>query len=160
MSEHPGFVVVMAAVVSLGCTNAVDEPHFKITTKRDNDKVDFRIERDKTVFSVHSPFGISQTDVERSNKNWPDTVTLRLHLKGLENFSVRNDKVTLEAAVSSHDNQQSVRQWQDGMVSMKFRSIGIHSNSIQRCQKKASVAKNIEPESSEVGSDHWNWMLR
>ena len=64
----------------------VDEPPFKITTKRDNDKVEVKVEKDKTVFSVHSPFGISQAVIERTDEKWPDTVMLRLHLKGLENF--------------------------------------------------------------------------
>ena len=113
MLEHLAVVAVMAAVLSTGCTNAVDEPQFKITTKRDNDKIEGKAEREKTIFLVHSPIGISEAVIERSSNKWPDTVMLRLHLKGLENFKVTTGKVVLEAAVSSHDSKQPVRQWKD-----------------------------------------------
>ena len=112
MWEHLTIVAVMAAVLSTGCTDVVDEPQFKLTTKHDNDKVEVKVESGKTVFSVHSPFGISQTVIESTNGNWPDTVMLRLHLKGLENFKISNGKVTIEAAVSSQDGK--VRIWKDG----------------------------------------------
>jgi hypothetical protein len=99
-------------MLSTGCTDALKEMQFKITTKRDNDKVDVKVESDKGVFSVRSPFGISQTVIERTSGTWPDVVLLQLHLKGLENFKVTNGKITLEAAVSSQDGK--VRLWKDG----------------------------------------------
>ena len=110
MLEYLAIVAVMTAVLSTGCTNAVEEPQFKITTKRDNDKVEVNVEKDKTVVSVHSPFGISQAGIERTNEKWPDIVMLRLHLKGLETFKVTNGTVTLESAGSG----QGERQWKDG----------------------------------------------
>ena len=112
MWEHLTIVAVMAAVLSTGCTNTVKETQFKITTKRDNDKVEVQVESGKTVFSVHSPFGISQTVIERTDENWSDIVMLRLHLKGLENFKISNGIITLEAAVSSQDGK--LRLWKDG----------------------------------------------
>ena len=112
MLEHLAIVAVMAAVLSTGCTNAVDEPQFKITTKRADDKVEVKVEQDTTVFSVHSPFGISQTVIEPTDGNWPDIVMLRMHLKGLENFKVSNGIITLEAAVSSQNGH--VRFQKDG----------------------------------------------
>ena len=112
MFDHLAIVAVMAAVLSTGCTNAVDEPQFKITTKRDNDEVKVKVEKDTTVVSVHSPFGISQAVIERTDENWSDIVMLRLHLKGLENFKVSNGIITLEEAVSSQDGK--VRIWKDG----------------------------------------------
>ena len=112
MWEHLTIVAVMAAVLSTGCTDVVEEPQFKLTTKHDNDKVEVQVESGKTVFSVHSPFGISQIAIERKDENWPDIVMLRLHLKGLENFNVSNGIITIEAAVSSQDG--SVRLWKDG----------------------------------------------
>ena len=101
------FVAMMSAV-----TAGDDTPPYKITTKRDNDRVEVKAEKDKTVFSVHSPFGISNVVIERTGEKWPDAVMLRLHLKGLENFRVTNGKVKLEASVSSQDGK--VRLWKDG----------------------------------------------
>ena len=112
MLEHLVIVAVMAAVLSTGCTDVVKEPQFKITTKRDNDMVDVEVKDASMVFSVHSSFGISQAVIESTIGNWPDTMILQLHLKGLENFKVTNGKVTLEAAVSSQDGK--VRLWKDG----------------------------------------------
>lgn len=112
MLEHLAIVAVMAAVLSTGCTNVVHEPQLKITTKRADDTVDVKVEKDRMIFSVHSPFGISQADIERTDGNWSDIVMLRLHLKGLENSKISNGKITLEAAVSSQDG--NVRQWKDG----------------------------------------------
>ena len=37
---------------------------FKITTKRADDAVEVRADKDKTLFIVKSPFGISQADSE------------------------------------------------------------------------------------------------
>ena len=108
------FAIVVATILSTGCTNASEESQFRITTKRENDKIEVKAEKDRAIVSVHSAFGISEAVIERAGVNWPDTVILRLHLKGLEHFKVTNGKVTLEAAVSSHDNKQPVRQWKDG----------------------------------------------
>jgi hypothetical protein len=85
---------------------------FTITTKRADDAVAIQVEKDKILFSVKSPFGISQAVIERIDDKWPATVMLRLHLKGLESLRASNGKVTLETAVSVQDGK--VRMWKDG----------------------------------------------
>jgi hypothetical protein len=101
-------------ILSMAVTPATADktPPFKITTKRDNDNVVVKTEKDRVVISVQSPFGISQAVIEPTEAKWPDTVVLRLHLKGLENFQVTNDKMKLEASVSSQDSK--VRLWKNG----------------------------------------------
>ena len=89
-----------------------DSPPFKIQTKRNDDNVRIKVEKDKTVFSIRSPFGISQAVIRRASDTWPDAVLLRLHLKGLESFRVTSDTVKLAVSVSSHDDQ--ARIWKDG----------------------------------------------
>jgi hypothetical protein len=92
-----------------------DQPaKFKITTKRKDDSVEVRSNKDNTVLAVKSPFGISQAVIEREGEKWPDAVVLRLHLKGLESFRASNGKVTVDAAVSSQDGGLKVRLWKDG----------------------------------------------
>jgi len=49
MSECLVTVGVMVSVLSTGCTNAVDEPQFKITIQPDNDKVEVKVARDTTI---------------------------------------------------------------------------------------------------------------
>jgi hypothetical protein len=92
-----------------------EEPtKFKVTTKKADDAVTVRTEKEGTVFSVRSPSGISQMVVERKEDQWSETVVLRLHLKGLESFRISNGKVTLHAAVSVQDGKAKVRLWKDG----------------------------------------------
>ena len=57
--------------------------------------MEVQTDKEKTVFIVKSPFGISQAVIERTDENWPDAVVLRLHLQGLESFKASNGKVTL-----------------------------------------------------------------
>ncbi len=108
------FIVVVLGIVCRVVATDNESPPFKITTKRDNDIVEVKVEKDQTLFSIHSPIGISQAVIERTNEKWPDEIVLRLHLKGLENFRVSNGKVTVDASVSSHNDKQRVRLWMDG----------------------------------------------
>lgn len=105
--------VLPAIVGTTSCVSAYgDDPLFKITTKRDDDKVEVKVEDGNAIFSVQSSFGISQATIERRGDNWPTSVTVRLHLKGLENLKITNGKETLKASVSSQDAK--VRLWKDG----------------------------------------------
>jgi hypothetical protein len=103
------FVLVDDRVAS-GCPPA----GFKITTRRADDAVAVRAEKDRTVFAVQSPFGIGQAVLERLGDTWPETMVLRLHLKGLERFRASNGKVTLDAAVYIQEGKARVRLWKDG----------------------------------------------
>ena len=107
------FFLVAPFIVQMSVAVAHDWPPFTTSTKRD-DTVEVKVEKGKTVLSVRSPFGISQAVIERTAEKWPDAVVLRLHLKGLESFRATNGKVTLDAAVLRHDDEQRVRLWKDG----------------------------------------------
>jgi hypothetical protein len=105
------------AILALdGVTPAADfpGPKFKVTTRRKDDGVEVRADKDKAVFDVKSPFGISQATIERLEDKWPDAVVLRLHLKGLSSFRASNGKVTVDAAVSIEEGKAKVRMWKDG----------------------------------------------
>src|SRR5688572_529541 len=111
---------VAPAMLLLGVSAAVivadegDQPRFKITTKKKDDTVEVQADKDKAVFIVKSPFGISQAVIGRQAETWPKVVVLRLHLKGLENFRVSSGKVRLDAAVSLQEGKAKVRLWKDG----------------------------------------------
>lgn len=120
MSKLLAFGMLLLGAIST--TAAADTlPTFKTTTKRDNDKVETKVEKDKVIFSTHSPFGISNAVIERTEDKWPDAVVVRLHLKGLENFRATTDKMKLEASVSSQDAK--VRLWKDGKEDLPLDSI-------------------------------------
>jgi hypothetical protein len=109
-------LIVIGSTALAGEGDAAKEASgkFKITTRRKDDSVEFRADKDKTVFAVKSPFGISQAVIERVEDEWPDAVALRLHLKGLESFRASNGKVTLDAAVSIQEGKVKVRLWKGG----------------------------------------------
>lgn len=90
----------------------------KITTKRETDRVVIESKSGQAVISIRSPFGISQAVMSRTEKTWPDMMTLKMHLQGLESFSVSNGKITLHAAVSSSANKPRPRIWKDNAESV------------------------------------------
>jgi hypothetical protein len=108
-------LLVFGIAATNGLTAGDDTPPpFKITTKRNDDRVEVKMEKAKAIFSVHSPFGISHAVIERTGEKWPDAVMLRLHLKGLENIRASNGKVRLEASASLQGGKPLVRLWKDG----------------------------------------------
>jgi len=107
-------ILITAAITSAIPAGDDKQPPYKITSKRDDDRVDVKAEKGKATFSIHSPFGISHAAIERVGDKWPDDVVLRLNLKGLENFKVSNGKVTLEGSVSLQVEKPVVRLWKDG----------------------------------------------
>ena len=112
----PLTVLLAVSVTALaGDGDAKDQPaRFKITTKRQDDRVEVKAEEDKALFAVTSPFGISQAVIERQEDTWPKAVVLRLHQKGLSSFRASNGKVRLDAAVSIEEGKQKIRLWKDG----------------------------------------------
>lgn len=77
-----------------------DAPPIKAATKRDDDRVTITVEKGVTVIDVRSPFGISEATVERTGERWPETVTLRLHLTGLESFTATCGRASLGGCVN------------------------------------------------------------
>lgn len=114
MTEHIKTGFILLAVGLLAGIALAAEGKFKITTKRNDDTVAVQVDKDTTVFIVKCPFGISQAVIERLEEKWPETLVLRLHLKGLEKFQASNGMVTVAAAVSSQDGKLKVRLWKDG----------------------------------------------
>jgi hypothetical protein len=108
------FVLAISGI-ALADNPPKDQPaKFKITTRRKGDSVEVRTDKDKTLFTVKSPFGIGQAIIERQEASWPRAVVLRLHLKGLSRFTASTGKITIDAAVSSQEGKLKVRIWKDG----------------------------------------------
>lgn len=84
---------------------------FKIKSRKKDDAIEVQGDKDKMIFIVKSPSGISNAVIERQADGWPKAVVLRLHLKGLENFRASNGKITLNAAASIQDGKPKLRQW-------------------------------------------------
>jgi hypothetical protein len=109
-------LLVVATTIGLrsGLTHSAEPPStFKITAKRDTDKVVVSSEKQKTFFDIHSSFGISHAVIERTAAEWPESMVLRLHLTGLESFQVKCGETTLHASVSSQGGEKPIRLWKN-----------------------------------------------
>jgi hypothetical protein len=84
-------------------SRADESPIFDITTKKAEDQVKVKVEKDTATFDVSSQSGIGGATITATNGKWPTTVILRLHLGGLESFAVSNGKIKLTGSVLSHD---------------------------------------------------------
>jgi hypothetical protein len=134
-------VSLTGLAVAVSTVIAADTPPFKITPKRDDDRVEVKTDKDKTICSIHSPFGISNAVIERSGDKWPDAVVLRLQLKGLESFKASNGKIQLEAAISSQEG--TVRLWKDGREDLPLDSTSPYWMRVRMIVGDGKLAKAI-----------------
>ena len=86
-------ILITAAITSAIPAGDDKQPPYKITSKRDDDRVDVKAEKGKATFSIHSPFGISHAAIERGGEEWPEAV---------------------EGSASIQDGKPLVRLWKDG----------------------------------------------
>ena len=117
--------ICLTVVLGAGSVAAADDnPPFKIKTKRDHDQVKIQVEKQQTIFTVHSPSGIGEATIERTDEKRPNKILLRLHLKGLEHFQVAVGQIKVTAAFSSQDATQQLQLVQPGQKEV---SIDPHS---------------------------------
>ena len=74
------------------------------TVKKSEDRVTEVISDGKTIFSIHSPTGIGSATIYHDP--WPDHVSVRLYLRGLEGLAINGGSVTLKASVLSHSGHR------------------------------------------------------
>ena len=88
---------------------------FDIKTKKPTDQIKVKIEGDSATLDVFSPSGIGGGTITRTQGQWPKTVVLRLHLRGLESFTASNGKIKLTGSVLSHSgNTKRLYLCEDG----------------------------------------------
>ncbi len=68
-------------------------------------RVTFSTTNETLLIDIVSPTGIGSTAIEKTAGQWPGTIVMRLHLKGLENFEFKYGANTIDLAVSSQNNQ-------------------------------------------------------
>ncbi len=84
--------------------NAQDSrPEFRVTVKNPDDTISILDENSQTIIDIHSDFGIGSASFELVSGTMPDSILLRLHLKGLEDFQLISAQTTLAASIASGD---------------------------------------------------------
>ncbi|MFG0290301.1 MAG: hypothetical protein ACF8CQ_19130 [Rhodopirellula sp. JB044] len=111
----------------------VAPPTFDITLRNSDDSARVTQDDASVVLSLQSPRGIGNATVRRRDSAWPQRMTVRLHLRGLEKFQLSNGSLTLHASVSSDG---SIRSWQDGDEKKLFNAKSPYWMNIKRAEHK------------------------
>lgn len=105
-------IVPVAALAYLGQSKlwaAELAEHVELRPHKSADRITIEGDMKHAVFCIESRSGIGQATIVRRRGGWPEIVTLRFLLGGLENFSLTAGKRRIVLAVSSHDEGPRVR---------------------------------------------------
>jgi len=109
MSAAATSLAIMAVLLAPGGQDR-EKPapafEFKVSSRRADDRVEVRLQGSKATFDVFCPFGIGHAKITPAGRRWPETVVLRLHLRGLESLDISNGDVTLHGPVFSHGDHK------------------------------------------------------
>ena len=75
---------------------------YAVRCDKEGDEIAVIPSADAVTFAVTSKRGIGSATIRRTSGSWPDRVVLRLHLSGLESFSVGSDSLKLNISMLSH----------------------------------------------------------
>jgi hypothetical protein len=76
------------------------KPEFQLTTKNPGDTLTILDENSRAVIDIQSETGIGSASLELVSGTMPDTLLLRLHLAGLEEFQLRSKQDAVSASLS------------------------------------------------------------
>jgi hypothetical protein len=94
-----GLFLVSCASQSVNAQDS--KPEFLVTLKNSGDEIIILDENSKTIINILSDFGIGSATLTLVSGTMPDTILLRLHLKGLEDFQLISGNKTLAASIAS-----------------------------------------------------------
>lgn len=80
-----------------------EEPAFIVITKNPDDRVDIEYQSGIAQIDIQSPTGIGSAAFELASGPMPEGMTLRLHLKGLEQIRLTSAQDQIAASVSSSE---------------------------------------------------------
>lgn len=78
-----------------------DQPALEANVGRDDSRISFTKQDDETIIDVTSEFGIDNATIKRMTNEWPKSMILRMHLKGMESLKIGNGRETIKLEVSS-----------------------------------------------------------
>ena len=103
------FAAVALALAAFGCTGAGEEglpPAGYVTleltgSRKGTGRIEAWSREGAVILDVYSESGIGRADISPGPQGWPPGLVFRLHLKGLESFSVKFGEFHLDSSVLS-----------------------------------------------------------
>ena len=103
----------------------------------------------KSVFTIQGD-GIGHATVKCGLKSWPQEITLRIKLKGLESLTIANEKVEWKVSVSSHSGHPTLQHlWRNGKEGQPLEKSSPYWVEIRRFDPDGKPATGLPP------SDGW-----
>ena len=62
----------------------------------------------RTIVDVRSAFGIGRMKLSATNNQWPTTLVLRLHLRGLESLHIDNGTSSIDISILSYQSHRQL----------------------------------------------------
>ena len=93
--------LIFVSCASRNASAQDSKPEFQVTAKNPGDALTILDENSQTVIEIQSEAGIGSASLELVSGSMPDSLLLRLHLAGLEEFQVRSAQDTVSASISS-----------------------------------------------------------
>ena len=86
----------------------------EVVTRKEEDRVRAEVNGDTVIYSISCPSGIGGAAISPW-RGWPKQVVVRLHLRGLESFTISSGNMKLSASVQSRgDNMRMLHLSGDG----------------------------------------------
>lgn len=93
-------------------------PPFTIQSQREDSEFQLKTRPSATIIDVRSRVGIDRATIKRVADTWPQSVVLRLHLRGLESLTVGAGNVSVRWSVpSTAPSSRLVSLYRDGISS-------------------------------------------
>jgi len=107
-------ILTTTLILFPGCTERLpNDTGISVTAENPGEQIIITEQPGEALIDIYSPSGIGGAAVEFPENNIPDLVTIRLYLKGLEEFLFDYDNTHITASVSSQDSDlvlQTVRK--------------------------------------------------
>jgi hypothetical protein len=78
-------------------------PIFSVAVKNPEDQVAIQFKDNTTLIEIQSPLGIGSATFTLESGDMPERIVIRIHVKGLEEFQLISEQITLSASVSSSE---------------------------------------------------------
>ena len=122
MRTHYTLSLLLPCILMAGCATPPGVPEtpapvFRLTAEGNGNELTVSTEGETAIVDVQSQSGIGSATIKLVSGEFPENIVLRLHIQGLEEFSLSYNETTITASVSSSDSRsvfQSVASPEEG----------------------------------------------